>query len=172
MDAAHIHLMLNHVPVLGAVFGLLVLGYAVAGGERDEILRVGLWTLVVVGVASVVVYLTGEPAEELVEGLAGVSETILERHEEAALWATLGGGLVGAAALAALLWYRRQRVPRRVGLGILVLTLGLTGVMGWTANLGGQVRHTEIRQGAAATAGMVDDAAAASRETEREEHED
>lgn len=172
MDAAHIHLLLNHVPVLGAVFGLLVLGYAVAGGERDDVLRVGLWTLVVVGVASVVVYLTGEPAEELVEGLAGVSETILERHEEAALWATIGGGLVGTVALAALLWFRRKRVPRRVGMGILVLTLGLTGLMGWTANLGGQVRHTEIRQDAAATAGMADAAADATGQIERERHED
>lgn len=149
MDAAHVHLMLNHVPVLGAVFGLLVLGY---GRLRrgDDVIRVGLWTLALVGAVSVVVYLTGEPAEELVEGLAGVSEPSLERHEEFALWATLGAGLVGAVALIGLVRFRARPPSRPFTTGVLLLTLALSGLMGWTANLGGQVRHTEIRPGAPA----------------------
>lgn len=36
------------------------------------------------------VYFTGEPAEELIEHLAGFSEPLVERHEEAALIATIG----------------------------------------------------------------------------------
>lgn len=150
MDAAHIHLILNHVPVLGAVFALLVLVYGLTR-RSQEVIRTGLWTLVVVGAVSGVVYLTGEPAEELVEGLSGFSHPILERHEVAALWATAGAALVGVVALAGLVLYRAKQISRRYAAGVLLLTLALTGLMGWTANLGGQVMHAELRSDAAAS---------------------
>lgn len=151
MNAAHIHLLLNHVPVLGAVFGLLVLGYGYARGSRD-VMKAGLGLLVIVGITGGLVYLTGEPAEELVEDLAGVSEAVLERHEAAALWATIGAGLVGLVALVGLVRWRAAEFPRRYAGAVLSLTLGLTGLMGWTANLGGQVRHAEIRSGSSVSA--------------------
>lgn len=149
MDAAHIHLLLNHVPVLGAVFGSLVLGYGLLRRSED-VVTAGYWLLVLVGVSSVLVYLTGEPAEELVEGLAGVSEAMLERHEEAALWATVAGGVVAVAAALGLVLRKWAAVGRRFAAGVLAAALALCGVMGWTANLGGQVRHAEIRPDAAA----------------------
>lgn len=151
MNAAHIHLLLNHVPVLGTVFGLLVLGYGYARDSR-EVMKAGLWLLVIVGVTGGLVYLTGEPAEGPVEDLAGVSEAVLERHEAAALWATIGAGLVGLAALAGLVRWRAADLPRRYAGAVLALTFGLTGLMGWTANLGGQVRHAEIRSGGSVSA--------------------
>lgn len=167
MDAAHVHLLLNHVPVLGAVFGLLVLGYGLARPSR-EVLRAGLWTFVIVGLAGVVVYLTGEPAEELVEGVPAFSHAALERHEAAALWATVGAGIVGAVALVGLLRSRGRELSRAYAAAVLTLALGLTGVMGWTANLGGQVMHAEIRSGArrpqpAALAGAPPATAASAR---------
>lgn len=146
MDAAHIHLLLNHVPVLGTIFGLLLLAYA-TWRDTEESAKVALAVFVVVGLASLVVYLTGEAAEELVEGLAGFSEPIAERHEEAALIAAVAAGLLGAVALAGLWLYRRRRVARWFRVLALLLALGVTGLMGWTANLGGQVMHAEIRPG-------------------------
>lgn len=150
MDAPHIHLMLNHVPVLGTVFGLLVLGYGLAR-RSQEVVRTALWTLVIVGVASGVVYLTGEPAEELVEGLPGFSHPILEEHEAAALWATVGAALVGVVSVVGLVRYRAKEISRRYSIVLLLLTLASAGLMGWTANLGGQVMHGEIRAEAAAS---------------------
>lgn len=144
MDTAHVHLLLNHVPVLGAIFGLLLLTFAAWKG-RDESTKVSLAVFVVVGLASLVVYLTGEAAEELVEGLPEFSEAIAERHEEAALVATVGAGLLGAVGLVGLWAYRRREVAGWFRALSLVLALGVVGLMGWTANLGGQIRHTEIR---------------------------
>lgn len=157
MDAAHIHLLLNHVPVLGAIFGILLLAFA-AWRRKDESTKVSLATFAVVGAAAVVVYLTGEPAEELVEGLPGFSEAFMERHEEAALIATIGAGIMGIVALAGLWLYRRRAVAGWFRTLSLVLGLGVVGLMGWTANLGGQVLHAEIRPAAAAgTAGEIEE---------------
>jgi uncharacterized membrane protein len=152
MSGAHLHLIVNHIPVLGAVFGLLILSYGVLK-RNDGVVRTGLWTLAIVGLAGLAAYLTGEPAEEVVERLPGISESLIERHEEAAYLATIGGGVVGLVAIAGLALHRAGR-PVASGFSalMLVLTLGLFGGMAWTANLGGQIRHGEIRSGRTADA--------------------
>jgi uncharacterized membrane protein len=147
MNAAHMHLLINHLPVIGAVIALALLTLAVVR-RSDELARVTFWLYALLGAASVVVYLTGEPAEEVVERLAGVSEPLIEQHEEAALIATIAMVAAGALALLATFVFRRKPLPRRIVGGGLVVALLIFGLMGWTANLGGLIRHTEIRSGA------------------------
>ena len=143
MNAAHLHLLLNHVPVLGA-FGLLLL-FAIAFIRRDgSLARLTLALSVGVAAASIAVFLTGEPAEEIVEELARVSTNAIEPHEEAARVATIAFGVFGAAAVVALFAYRRRTLPRWVTATAVAGTLAVSGLMGWTANLGGRIRHTEI----------------------------
>ena len=147
MNPAHLHLLLNHVPVLGA-FGLLLL-FTIAFLRRDSSLgRLTLVLSVAVAAASVAVFLSGEPAEELVEDLAGVAESAIEPHEEFARVATIASGIFGAAALMTLIAFRRRELPRWITGSALVGALAVSGLMGWTANLGGQIRHTEIGGGA------------------------
>jgi hypothetical protein len=52
-------------------------------------------------------------------------------------------GLVAGAAL----WVGRKRpaVPGGLTTAVLVLLLGAFGLMAWTANLGGQLRHPQLR---------------------------
>lgn len=158
MNAVHIHLLLNHLPVIGSLIGVALLVVALL--RRDSgLAKVTLGLFVALAGIALVVFLTGEPAEELVEGLAGVSESILEAHEEAAVVATVAIGVLGVAALGLLVMFRQRRLPRWATLATLVAALLVAGVMGWTANLGGQIRHTEIRPSAAAdaVAGGVED---------------
>ena len=144
MSIVHLHLLLNHVPVLGIAFVTLLLLVALFRSS-GELARVSLALLALVGAVSVVVFLTGEPAQEALEKLPGFSERIIDRHEEAAEIATIIVGCLGALALGALLVYRRRALPRWVTLFALVAAMGATGLMAYTANLGGQIRHTEIR---------------------------
>lgn len=151
MNAAHLHLILNHVPVIGAV-GLAVL-LAIAYVRRDESLaKLSLMLGAAVAAIAIVVYLTGEPAEELIENLAGISEPALEAHEDAALTSTIAFGIFGIAALALLVMFRRRAMPRSVAGAAFVGMAAIAGLMGWTANLGGQIRHTEITAAGAAGA--------------------
>lgn len=151
MSPAHLHLLLNHVPVLGTIGAILLLGYALLRRSQD-LTRVALGSMVLVALAGVVVYLTGEPAEEAVEHLAGVSEPAIESHEEAALIATILLGAVGAVALGGLVAFRRRAtgIPRGFAVFALALSLAPAVAMGYTANIGGQIRHSEIRSEPAA----------------------
>jgi hypothetical protein len=147
MSFVHLHLLLNHVPVIGTVFVLLLL--AVALWRRStEIGKLALSAVVGIALVSGIVFLTGEPAEEAVEHVTGVSESIIHQHEEAAEAALFGTGVAGVLSLAFLWWYRRRELPRWVVAASLAVVLAITGMMARTANLGGQIRHSEIRVGA------------------------
>ncbi len=145
MDWTHIHLLLNHVPVLGVIFGFLLLAYAFIKKDRG-LQQVSLSVFVITALLSVAVYLTGEPAEETVEHLPGVSEMSIERHEEAALIAMVGAAALGAIALGGILASRWSKAIAKTLVAVALLgSLIVSGMMAWTANLGGQIRHSEIR---------------------------
>jgi uncharacterized membrane protein len=145
MNWAHIHLSLNHLPVVGIIFGVLLLLLALLR-KSEELKRVSLCVFVLTTLLALPVYFTGEPAEEVVEHFPGVAESLIGRHENAALFALLMTGVTGIAALIGLIIFRRaEKLPGWVIGAALVLSLATSGLMGWTANLGGQIRHTEIR---------------------------
>lgn len=159
MNAAHAHLLLNHVPILGTLFGVLLLGYGLWAHKLDFV-KAGFITFVVTGASALLVFLNGEGAEEIVETIPGISGALIEAHEDVALFAMIAALLLGAAALAGLLIARKKALPPRFGAAVLVLGLVVTGAVGWTGYLGGQIHHTELRaaQGADATASpAVDD---------------
>ena len=149
MNGAHLHLLINHIPVLGTFFGLALLAFA-AWKRSDELRKAALGTFVIAALAAVTTYLTGEPAEDGVKGLPGVIAALIGRHEEAAGIALGGGIALGVVALGGLIWFRGGR-PIKNWFSTLALAAAIlvTGLMAWTANLGGQIRHTEIRSGAA-----------------------
>lgn len=143
MSLVHLHLVLNHVPVIGLGFVILILLIALWRNNSDTA-RLGLVFAVGLAAVAAVVFVTGEPAEEAVEGVAGISEAAIHRHEEAAYAALIAVGLAGLVSLLALAIYWRRVLPRWVIGTSLVVTFAAGGIMGWAANLGGQIRHTEI----------------------------
>jgi hypothetical protein len=144
MSIVHLHLLLNHVPVVGTLFALLLFAAAILLPQTVSI-RFALGVSAALAVVAAAVYFTGGAAEEAVEKLAGVTERAIEQHEEAAEVSTIAMSIFGALSLVALLIFRKGRVPRWVGAAGFAGTVVLSGLMGWTANLGGQIRHTEIR---------------------------
>ena len=145
MDTVHLHLLLNHVPVLGTLFGTVLLLVAVGRGSR-ELVVASLVVFVVSAAAAVPVYLTGEPAEERVEHIAGVSEDVIERHEEAAAVGFAAAVALGAVSVVGLVLAARKKPVARALIAVpLLLAVVTGGLLAWTANLGGQIRHTEIQ---------------------------
>ena len=165
--------MLNHVPVIGTVIGLLLLLVAF-GRKSDELKQVTLGLFVLIALVTVPVYLTGEPAEEMVENIPGISKGMIDRHEDAALFSLIAMEVAGVIALAALLlFHTNRRLGNLLAIVTLVFSVITGGLMAWTANLGGQVRHTEISSGAGAGSQTETNESGRTRkdsEKEREEH--
>ena len=149
MNAAHLHLVLNHIPVLGTVFGLGLLAFGLLRRSED-VERVALGLLVVTALFAVPAYLTGEPAEDAVESRPGVARGLIEQHEAAAGAAFVGMLVLGGLALVGGIGFRGRRpIPAWFGGCVLLGALIVSGMMAWTAKLGGQVSHPEIRAGMA-----------------------
>ena len=152
MTGVHIHLLLNHLPVIGTIVALLLLAFAVQR-RSVPLTRASLALFALLAVVGLAVYLTGEPAEHVIEDIPGLRESthdFIEEHEDAALFATWLLGAVGALSLGGLIVYRKrpEGIPRRFAVIVLILSLFPTVAMIRTAYLGGLIRHTEIRGGA------------------------
>jgi uncharacterized membrane protein len=154
MNAAQLHLALNHLPLFATIFGLLILLAALARNSRP-LQQAGLWLCLAAAVGAVPTYLAGEPAEEVIAGQPGFEEAFVEEHEEMALIALIGVEILGAASLAGLYLSRHEKTPPRwVLVGCVLLSLGSLAILGWTAHLGGQIRHPELRPGFHAAPGV------------------
>lgn len=147
MNAAHWHLAMNHIPVVGVGFAACLLAFAL-WKKRTELFGVCLGAFVVLAVLTVPVYLTGEPAEEAIMEMPGVEvdEALVGPHESAAMFAFIGIGAIGVVALGGLIAGRKAPLPPRpVVIGVFVLSLIEAAILIRTANLGGHIRHPEIR---------------------------
>lgn len=155
MDWLHLHLALNHIPVIATPLLLLLLLWSWARRQAVT-LRFCLCLFVVLAVASIAIKFTGDFAAEKGAAAAGYDKGLLERHEESADQASAGVFVMGLAAVLALVLSRRGRTVPSWSLGLLALFALLTCLlMARTANRGGQIRHPEIRP-----ANMPSDAAA------------
>jgi hypothetical protein len=144
LTAAHFHLALCHVPIMAILFGMGWLAFGVWRRSLD-IQKAALSMFVLAGVLAVPLYLTGGTAAGVVKGLPGFSDHILEQHQAAAGVTLAGCIVIGIAALAGLLVFRGRIIANWFGILLLAAALVVGGLVTWTANLGGQIRHSEIR---------------------------
>jgi len=145
MDWIHLHLALNHVPVLGTPFLIGLLAWA-KWRRQDATLRLCLWLFVVLGIVSIAIKFTGDFAAEQVGQSPAFDGGLMQRHEESADQATTGVFFMGLAAATVLFLSRGGRRAPGWTLGLLALLALVTfALMVRTANLGGHIRHPEIR---------------------------
>ncbi|HUI44944.1 MAG TPA: hypothetical protein VL122_02985 [Nitrospirota bacterium] len=142
---AHVHLMINHFPVIGVLGGILLLIYALVR-KSEEVKMVSFGVFVLIALITIPVFLTGEGAEEVVKHIPGVTETYIGRHEELAELTLVLMEILGVLSLAGLVLLKlRGAIPIIIVILVLVMSLITATFVGITANLGGQIRHTEIR---------------------------
>ena len=151
MNAAQIHLALNHAPLLLSIIGgsILILGMI---RKNESFKNLSLYLLVTAAVLTIPVYLTGEGTEELIENLPGVNESAIERHEDMAKISLIIIIITGVIALLGIFLRKNTGLAKIVFSGALLLSLASFGTMAQTAHLGGLIRHSEIQNGGAANA--------------------
>ena len=145
MNAAQLHLALNHLPIFATLFGIAFLLLAFVRVE-DYLKSIGLWFLVISALSAIPVYLSGEPAEEIIEHRQGVQESVIHDHEESAELAFLLAEILGGLSLGMLFLRAKKRpLPNLSWVFLSAVSAVILLLFLRTAHLGGQIRHDELR---------------------------
>jgi uncharacterized membrane protein len=143
MNSAHLHLLLNHFPIIGTLIGFVLLIIAFIR-KSSQLKMASAYIIAAMTILSLPLPSTGEAAEEVVENLPGISETVIKAHEEAA---DLAMWIMAAAGLAALISIVMGHLKKPAVNSVMIITLILSalafGAMARTGYLGGKIRHNE-----------------------------
>lgn len=145
MNDAHLHLIVNHFPIIGTIFGL---GILIAGLflKNNTVKNTAYVLFVVAAIFAFISMSTGEGAEEMVEDMPNIGKQIIHEHEELAeklallLYAT---SIFSLVALYASL--KNHKFSKMASYITLVLALGAAVLGSSVGTSGGEIRHTEIR---------------------------
>lgn len=145
MNDAHLHLLVNHFPIIGTIFGLgiLITGMLL---KNNSVKNTAYILFIVAAIFSAFSMGTGEGAEELIEDLPNIGKQIIHEHEEIAekfaiiMYAT---GLFGLLSLYTSI--KNHKLAKTISLITLVLALMAAIFAKSVGTTGGEIRHTEIR---------------------------
>jgi len=145
MDLTHLHLLLNHVPTIGMVIGLAIFIIALIG-KSEDLKKFSLVLFVGVALMTITTYVSGNGAAQKIQRNPEVSKSLIATHEGAALEAFVLMQITGILAWLGLWQYRRFSRPSRATIGaVLVFALATFALVTRAANIGGEIRHPEIR---------------------------
>ncbi|MGX7666471.1 DUF2231 domain-containing protein [Flavobacterium pedocola] len=145
MNEAHLHMVFNHFPIVGTIFGF---GILLAGllFKNKSIQHTAFVLLAISAVFGLLTMKTGEGAEEIAEEL-GISHDMIHEHEEIAEKFVILLYLTGAVALLALVTSIKNHAKAKVFAFVtLFLSLGAAILAQPVGTSGGELRHTEIRE--------------------------
>lgn len=147
INAAHLHLVLNHFPVIGSAIAIFVLLIGLIK-KSDDVKKVSVLILILTAIVTIPVYLSGEDAEEMVEGnYEDVDEEYIHAHEDFALYSFIAMDIAGAIALVSMFLFKKPKtLPNSYSYFFLAVLIIVNGMMAYTANLGGKIHHPEIRE--------------------------
>jgi hypothetical protein len=141
------HLLLNHVPLIGLVFGLV---FFVVGLMRasEQALRAGLRIFLAMGIAVLLVVGSGLVSASILADATWLDADALRNHQLAGILTLVV--LVSLGTLCGVALYTSRRHERALSVGVRNAVL-LFAVIGfganvWTAYLGGALRHSELER--------------------------
>ena len=146
MNTAHWHLLFNHLPIIGTVIGTLILisGYLLKNNSAVKQTAMGVF--VFSALTAIPAYLTGEAAEDLVEGLPGVTEQFIESHEDLSKMFLIVVLVLGTLSLATVIsGYLKSKFASTLNVLVLITSIGTCILASQVGTSGGEIRHTEIR---------------------------
>ena len=145
MNDAHLHMVVNHFPIIGTI---LAIGILTAGllNKNQSIINTAYVLFIIGAIFGILSMNTGEGAEEMVENMPGIGWEIIHDHEELAEKMALLLNVLGLLSIIALyLNYKKNTKEKIVSLFILAIGIASLFVIQKVGTSGGEIRHTEIR---------------------------
>ena len=152
MNGAHWHLVVNHLPIIFPIVGVIVMITGLIS-KSEAVKRTAFLIFILGALASIAAMTTGEGAEEIVEKINGVTENFLENHEETAETFALLTYILGGISLLGL-WasFKQKTFSNIISITTLIFAFVILFFGKQTGTTGGEIRHTEIRSGNAVPA--------------------
>jgi uncharacterized membrane protein len=148
MNDAHLHMVVNHFPIIGTIFGL---GILIAGIilNNNSAKNIAYFLFIIAAIFAALSMGTGEGAEEIAEKLPGVTDQVIHEHEELAEKFAIVLYILGIVSLAGLYLNLKNHAKANL-LSYLAVVISVVGVVlaQQVGTSGGEVRHTEIRANA------------------------
>lgn len=148
MNQAHLHMILNHFPIIGLIFGIGVLFYGII--KRHTILVNTAYVMFIICmILAKATMITGEGAEEMAEEL-GISHDLIHKHEEFAetyMKALYALGIISILGLVANV--KKHSKALIISFVIMILAIGSAALSISVGTSGGEIRHSEIRENVA-----------------------
>ena len=146
LDAPHLHLLTNHLPIFVTLSGLFAM--AVGLWSKNQGIRQVALTLMFLGIAGgILTFWFGQQAYNPVRGLADeIGQDWLDLHMERAeqvIWVFWVAGF--GVAMAWVLGWKQHRLAIPAAMVAAALGLSALGLSGWIADAGGKIRHDELR---------------------------
>jgi len=145
MNDAHLHLIVNHFPIIGTIFGfgILIVGLFM---KNRTLVNTSYILFIVAAIFGALSMGTGEGAEELVEDMPNIGKHIIHEHEELAEKLALLLYILGTLSFLGLYLNFKNNAKAKL-LSFLILALATAGLLLSlkVGNSGGEIRHTEIR---------------------------
>jgi uncharacterized membrane protein len=151
MNDAHLHLVVNHFPIIGTILGLgvLVVGMIL---KNNSVKNTAYVLFVIAAFFAALSMGTGEGAEEMVEDMPSIGKQIIHEHEEMAEKLAIVLYVLGVISLIGLFMNYKNKVNAKF-VSYIALVVAIIGVFfaQQTGTTGGEIRHTEIRTNAVQT---------------------
>jgi uncharacterized membrane protein len=148
MNDAHLHMVVNHFPIIGTIFGfgILIVGLIL---KNKTLINTSFVLFIVAAVFGAVSMGTGEGAEELVEDMPNIGKQIIHEHEELAEKLAILLYVLGGLSLIGLYLNFKNNAKAKL-LSFLILGIATAGLflVQKVGTSGGEIRHTEIRANA------------------------
>lgn len=146
MNEAHWHLVVNHLPIIFPLVGLIVM---VTGwiSKSDAIKRTAFMIFILGAVATFAAMATGEGAEEVIEQGGKAAKSYIEEHEEIAETFALLSYIVGGISLAGL-WAssKNKNFARSIAIVVMLFSVVVLYFASQAGTTGGEISHPEIRE--------------------------
>ncbi len=145
MNLAQIHLLIVHLPVLGSLI-VLYLGVKAIRNQDITTYKGFYWASILMAITASIAYFTGpETAVWVKAHISDYNKDIVENH---ALWGRIGfsvGILAGLLGVMSIANYAQEEKPHKsIPWILLVITVLLVIIFGYTAHLGGYIRRPDL----------------------------
>lgn len=145
MNAAQVHLLFNHWPLILIViaFFILLIGEWKSNMSYKQL---GLVLFILAALFTIPTQFSGEGAEHILMEQELASHDIIEKHEGLGFWsAMLAYGLGIFSFISLIMIYNLHSIFGFIRKLILLVALGTIVLISFAAHTGGEIRHTEIR---------------------------